>query len=98
MSMDSTVCITVNDSVARGNNLEFFIKTGSMEPPIVCFANNVGFPNPRQIYARPFKNEAIHYEGVHVTIEFDGPAQGTELAINLAQPYMRGDYSVVPLD
>lgn len=93
--MDKTVRIQVDQRSGRdGNKLDFFIKTNSREAPIVCPADNNGFPTVKDLYARA-KN--FHGDdGVHVTIHLDGPPNGNGFAINLAQPNMEGDFSVIP--
>ena len=82
-------------SSARGNNLEFFVVTGSQEPPIVSLADNSGFPFVRDLYARPRVHQ--NKKGVHVSVRFESTANGMGLSVNLSQPEMTGDYTVIPL-
>ncbi|MEC1562468.1 hypothetical protein [Bacillus haynesii] len=95
MSEFKSTLISVDNSSATGEALDFFVVTGSPHAPIVCLANNNGYPPVRDIYART----KIHQNkrGVHVTVRLEGTATGTELTINLAQPDMEGDYTVIPL-
>ena len=69
--------------------------TGSKEAPIVCLADNNGFPYVRDIYARSSEHDG--HAGVHVSARFENEARGNELAINLSQPNMHGECPVIPL-
>ncbi len=91
----NTKRIEVGDSASIEDRLEFFIVTGSMEPPIVCLADNNGYPFVRDLYARQFTHQGKN--GVHVSVRFESKAQGKTLAINLFQPNMAGDYTIIPL-
>lgn len=91
----NTKRIEANDNSSTGDNLEFFIVTGSLEPPIVCLADNNGYPFVRDLYAR--QREYSGKKGVHVSVRFESKAHGITLAINLGQPGMAGDYTVIPL-
>lgn len=86
--------ITVNSSFKQGNNLEFYIVTGSLEEPIICLADNNGFPYVSDIYARAVLHPHGH-EGIYVTVRFETEANGNGLAVNISQPNMSGDYSVI---
>lgn len=90
-----SVRVSAGNSSAQGNNLEFFVVTGSVTAPIVCLADNNGFPFVRDIYARPLQHQGK--QGVHISVRFEQPAQGNALAVNLSQPGMMGDYTVIPL-
>ncbi|MDA2478322.1 hypothetical protein ACS2TZ_26120 [Bacillus cereus group sp. Bce025] len=94
MAEFEAVRVEADNTSAIGNNLEFFVITGSMEAPIVCLADNNGYPHVRDIYARQREHSGHH--GVHVSVRFEGPAQGNALAVNIAQPGMTGDYTVIP--
>ena len=95
MAEFKTVRIVVNNSSAVGHNLDFFIITGSDETPIACLGDNNGYPSVRDFYARQHVYQT--HKGVHVTINLEGPASGNEFAINIAQPGMSGDFTVIPL-
>ena len=97
-----TGCVSVCNSPSRGtqvyrivcrltgesNNLEIFIATGSTSQPIVTMADNNGYPRIVDFYARPAESRGK--DGIHVTIRFDAPARGQELAINVLQEGMKG--------
>ena len=90
-----TVRVEANQASAQGENLEFFVVTGSLEPPIVSLADNNGFPWVRDLYAR----QTVFQErwGVHVSVRFEEAAVGNVLAVNIFQPGMQGDFPVIPL-
>lgn len=90
-----SVRVHAGNSSARGKTLSFFVVTGSMAAPIVCLADNDGFPFVRDVYARP--REHAGKQGVHIDVRFEQPAQGNGMAVNLSQPGMMGDYTVIPL-
>lgn len=90
-----TVRVVATNSAAGRDALDFFVVTGSTQPPIVSLADNNGFPYVRDLYARGKEHQSL--SGVHVTVRFDGDASGTGLAVNVAQPDMTGDYTVIPL-
>lgn len=90
-----TVRITAGQEAGSGTNLEFFVVTGTREPPIVCLADNNGFPFVRDIYGRGVQHQGK--DGVHVTVRFESAAIGNGLAVNLFQPNMTGDFTVIPL-
>ena len=92
-----SIRIEVNNRYAKDDSLNFFVVTNSLEAPIVCLADNNGYPIVREISARPKEDYNAHYNGVHVTVRFEGQANGQGLAINLAQPGMSGDFSVEPM-
>ncbi|MBA5716308.1 hypothetical protein DT035_16065 [Bacillus subtilis] len=92
-----SVRVEINDAAARGDNFEFLVVTGSMHPPIVCLADNNGFPYVRDIYARA-SDKHHGKQGVHVSVRFEAPpVGGAGFALNLAQPGMEGDFTVIPL-
>ncbi|MGR5917198.1 hypothetical protein ACT7CS_12835 [Bacillus pacificus] len=82
--MESTR-IEVDSRYAKDNMLDFFVVTNSVEAPIVCLGDNKGYPSVREIYARVIPDYNGIHNGVHVTVFFEGPANGQGLAINLAQ-------------
>lgn len=91
-----TARITVDNSAAKGNSLEVFVNTGNAsDAPIVCLADNNGFPPVQDVYARPRVFQGMN--GVHVTVRFVGAASGVGLAFNISQPIMSGNKIVVPL-
>ncbi|MFT9371897.1 hypothetical protein [Paenibacillus polymyxa] len=92
----STRRIQFDAASASDNNLNVFIITNSLEAPIVCLADNNGFPHVRDFYARARTYQG--YNGVHLTIRFESsPANGRGFAVNIAQPGMNGNFSVFPL-
>ncbi|MEJ9122626.1 hypothetical protein P4I92_02630 [Bacillus cereus] len=90
-----TVRVDADNASAQGNNLEFLVVTGSMEIPIVSLGDNNGFPFVRDVYARPKQHSG--HQGVHVSVRFESAASGNGLAVNIAQPGMTGDFTVIPL-
>lgn len=93
--------ITVDASCAIGSTLDFFVATGSLQPPIATFADNSRFPPVRALYARPMTLGAKN--GVHITAVLDQHPVATSatdrrvgLAVNVFQTDMTGDFSVVP--
>lgn len=93
--MFKSVRINVDNASSSGRNLDFFVSTGSLQHPIVCLADNNGYPHIRDLYARPIEHNGK--QGVHVTVICEDNADGNGLALNLAQPDMIGDYTVIPL-
>jgi hypothetical protein len=84
--------ITVTPDFGAGNSLEFFITTGAFEPPLACLADNDGFPQVHQLYARQAQYHGL--SGIHITVTFDAPAAGVGLAVNVYQTGMVGPYDV----
>lgn len=84
--------IVVDNQYAKDDSLNFFVVTNSLEAPIVCLADNNGYPTVRELSARAVSYQ--NHNGVQVTIRFEVPANGQVLAINLAQPGMSGDLTV----
>ncbi|MGS4992607.1 hypothetical protein ACVCK3_03445 [Bacillus cereus] len=91
--MESTR-IQVESRYAKDNTLDFFVVTNSLEAPIACLADNSGYPSVREIYARTIEKYNGIHDGVHVTVYFDGSANGQGFAINLAQPGMSGNFNL----
>lgn len=90
-----TIRVVADVSASNGDALNFFVPTGSLKPPIVSLGDNSGFPYVRDVYARG--KEYIGMQGVHVTVRFDGEARGDGLAVNITQPDMSGNTTVIPL-
>jgi hypothetical protein len=86
--------ITVDAHAAVGNVLDFFVATGSLETPIATLADNNRFPSVRALYARAMALSGQN--GIHVTVVLDAAANGLGLAVNIYQPDMVGDFTVVP--
>jgi hypothetical protein len=91
MAVPSPHRVTVGNECASGNNLEFFVATGSMENPIVCAADNNGFPFVRDLYARPMHHEG--QQGIHVSVRFEAAAHGNGFAVNVWQSAMTGPFT-----
>ncbi|MGH1274454.1 hypothetical protein ACQVWA_13480 [Bacillus cereus] len=90
-----TVAVGVDEVIDRGSSeIFFFVVTGSDKPPIVCLRHTT-VPHVRDIYARQATHE--HHLGVEVHIRLEEPVQEGGISINLAQPGMTGDYTVIPL-
>lgn len=86
--------IVFNEASSSGNSLMNFVVTGSPDEPVVCLADNAHFPQVQALYA---KHERINgKDGVMVSVFFDGPATGSGLAVNIMQPNMNGDFTVIP--
>lgn len=90
-----TVRVSVGPEAARGREVLFFVRTGSKRAPIASLADNNGFPAVREFYVKGFEHRGE--EGVRVHIFFEGSANGEGIAINIAQPDMPGDKTVIPL-
>ena len=75
--------------------MHFFVRTGSSAPPIGCLSANSGFPHVRDAYFRAGDHEGD--DGVIVHVRFEGAASGNRIAVNIAQPNMPGDGTVIPL-
>ena len=71
--------------LAKGNNIDFFVRTDNLSPPVVTLGDNDGFPFVRDVYARA-RDFGGPKKGVHVTIRFEGPARGNKIAVNIFQP------------
>jgi len=90
--------ITVGTECLRGQNLEFFVQTQSMEDPLVTAGDNNGFPLLCTLYARAMSNQGL--QGIHVTVVFQSqpaPHPGSGFAVNIWQPSMQGPHTVIPL-
>ncbi|MBA4149061.1 MAG: hypothetical protein H0X66_13170 [Verrucomicrobia bacterium] len=78
------------------HNLIFFIETGATSEPMVCLADNGGYPSIRNVYAKAMKFKGR--DGVRVAVLFDQVPTGNGLSINVLQPGMRSNYKVSRLD
>jgi hypothetical protein len=76
----------------------FLVTTGSDSPAIATMADNDGFPHVKTLYARGVNHER-YGRGVQVTLQFEGPAKGKSLAVNVLQADVRGmrGIRVIPL-
>ena len=70
-----------------------FVATGSLAHPLVALADNNGYPPVRELYARPLKYRGM--EGFSISVFFDGPALGKEIAVNVLQQGMTSDYQLM---
>ncbi len=92
--MDS-IKVRVGTEACSGSEMLFFVRTGSNKPPIGCLAANAGFPHVRDAYFRAGDHEGD--DGVIVHIRFEGAAIGNKMAVDISQPSMPGDGTVIPL-
>src|SRR5258705_11818167 len=92
--------IEVGMNCVTDDEMEFFIVTNSDAHPIVCLAENNGFPPVKDYYAR-YRNFQGK-DGVHVLIRFEEePDDNGVLAINLVQQGMNPEpatkkYTIIP--
>lgn len=90
------VRIQADSTSVRGNKMDFFIHTNTTTEPIVCLADNAGFPSVRDLYAKSYRHSGLN--GARVTIFFESNATGgSGLAVNIAQEGMNGNFTVIPL-
>jgi hypothetical protein len=75
--------------------LNVFIATGSLAQPLVTLADNNGYPPVHELYARSLKYRGM--DGICVSVFFDGPAQGKEIAVNVLQEGMTSRYEAMLL-
>ena len=78
---------------SSSDDLQIFIATGSRAHPIVTIADNDGYPPVKDFYARPAKMRGE--DGISVTIRFEAPAKGRELALNVLQEGMSQNFEVM---
>ena len=93
-----TARVTADAASAKGSSVDFFVNTGNAkDAPIACLGDNNGFPEVQSLYARQ-RSGVQGKDGVHVTIRFTGDAtSGKGIAVNISQPTMTGDLTVIPL-
>jgi hypothetical protein len=90
----------IKDIVANVNapqqQMDFFVNTGSLDAPLVTLADNAGFPDVQNIYARPKTVEGM--QGVLVSLILTRlsvvPARAA-FAITIWQPAMPGPCTVI---
>jgi hypothetical protein len=80
-------------ATSTSSHLNMFVATGSLAHPLVALADNNGYPPVRELYARPRKYRDL--DGIGVSVFFDGPAQGKEIAVNVLQEGMTDHYEVM---
>jgi hypothetical protein len=80
-------------ATSTSSHLNIFIATGSLAQPLVTLADNNGYPPVHELYARPFKYRDT--DGISVSVYFDGPAQGKEIAVNVLQQGMTDHFEVI---
>lgn len=88
--------IVVGTQYVRDGSLEFFVTTRSLDAPLVCAADNNGFPMQFALYARAQKIQDV--DGIHVSVIFQQTPPSTgkaEFAVNVWQPSMVGPYFVL---
>ena len=73
-------------------NLIYFIETGATTEPMVCLADNDGYPEVVELFAHYMKLRGKN--GVRVAVIFHKPARGKGISINLFQPGMTSHYKV----
>ena len=88
------VRVTADNASSTGNNLEFFVNTGSGDQPVVCLGDNNGYPAVLDLYARPAIKDGMN--GVNVSVRFTAPANGNGLAVNVYQDNIPGPSNVIP--
>jgi hypothetical protein len=82
-------------ATSTSSHLNVFIATGSLAQPLVTLADNNGYPPVHELYARSLKYRGM--DGICVSVFFDGPAQGKEIAVNILQEGMTDRYEVMLL-
>jgi hypothetical protein len=91
-----TIRVEANNSSAKGQELNFFVVTGSQQEPVISPSDNNGFPAIRDFYGRCLRYQG--QDGVHVTVRFDSNAVGNAIAMNIFQPGMTNQpHTVIPL-
>ncbi|MGA2139955.1 MAG: hypothetical protein ABSH14_13945 [Verrucomicrobiia bacterium] len=80
-------------ATSTSSHLNMFVATGSLAHPLVALADNNGYPPVRELYARPLKYRGM--DGISISVFFDGPALGKEIAVNVLQQGMTSDYQLM---
>lgn len=84
----------VSEINSDSDKLEIFVHTRSKGRPLVTIADNNGYPEIRDYYAKP--DTSGDRTGIRITVRFHGKAQGNKLVFNVAQPGMTSDFKVGP--
>jgi len=80
-------------ATSTSSRLNIFIATGSLAQPLVTLADNNRYPPVHELYARPLNYRGR--DGISVSVFFDGPALGKEIAVNVLQEGMTDHYEVM---
>lgn len=84
----------ISETNSDSDKLEIFVHTRSKGRPLVTIADNNGYPEIRDYYAKPATSG--DRTGIRITVRFHGKAQGNKLVFNIAQPGMTSDFKVGP--